>query len=253
MANKRKTKEEFDRDISEKYHEELESLDFITTKHPVTIRCKQCGYTQSFTKAANFLYCAAPERRGFCPDCREDLSTSKKWNHKRFLLEVEKRNANASNFEFLSEFTGRNNLITCRCKKCGSTFERYARAFLLNRDCPCCSYRKSHGENDIMKVLTDLDLTYTSNYVLKDFDKRKSFDFRVEYYERFFLIEYDGIQHFEFNKFLHRGDINLFYRQQEADAAKNQYCQEHNIPLLRISYNEVDDIKTIILQFLQQL
>ena len=44
MANRRKTKEEFDLEISKKYNENLESIGFTTTKEGVTIRCKNCGY-----------------------------------------------------------------------------------------------------------------------------------------------------------------------------------------------------------------
>lgn len=93
MANIRKTKEQFDIEISSKYNEELESINFLTTKHSVTIRCKKCGYSQFFTKAANVLYCAQKERSSFCPHCRK-ITPFNKWTHEDFVNEVYKRTQN---------------------------------------------------------------------------------------------------------------------------------------------------------------
>lgn len=135
MANRRLGKESFDQKICEKYHENLESLDFKTTKDPVTIRCKDCGYTQSFTKAANFLYCASSERGGFCPNCRK-MHPYNSWTHEDFLQHVKERNDNADNFIFLNKYENRDTIMQCQCKKCGAIFQRYARGFLLNRPCP---------------------------------------------------------------------------------------------------------------------
>lgn len=248
MANRRKTKEKFDAQISAKYNEDLESLDFQTTKHPVTIRCKNCGYTQFFTRASNFIYCAASERKGFCPNCRKEKRDNK-FTHTKFLEEVKKRNFYADKFEFLSEYTNRESLIKVHCKKCDSIYERNARAFLLNRDCPVCSYRKSNGENAIMLILSKHNIPFINNYVDTRLDNRKSFDFKIEYNNQIMYIEYDGIQHFEYNEFLHKGDIKMFYRQQENDKIKTDFCKQHNIPLLRVRYDE-EHLETTILNFI---
>ena len=149
MANRRKTKEEFDLEISKKYNENLESIGFTTTKEGVRIRCKNCGYEKVFTKAANFLYCAPSERKGFCPYCRKE-KRSNKWTHQDFEEEVSKRNPNP--FKFMSQYTNRDEIISAKCLKCNAEFKRVARAFLLGRDCPVCGFRKSHGENQIMKM-----------------------------------------------------------------------------------------------------
>lgn len=246
MANHRKTKEEFDKQISEKYNENLESINFQTTKHPVTIRCKDCGYEQFFSKAANFIYCAPSERKGFCPNCRKE-KVFNKMTHSDFLKRVEENNSNS--FEFLTEYKNRDKDITARCLKCNSIFTRNARAFLLDRDCPCCGFRKSHGENKIMKILKSLNIPYQNNYVLENFDKRKSFDIKIEINNKLLLIEYDGIQHFEYNSFLHKNDINNFYLQQKNDELKNQFCKNNNIPLLRISYKQ-EITEELILNFI---
>ena len=57
MANRRKTKEEFDLEISKKYNENLESIGFTTTKEGVRIRCKNCGEIIESKSVHDFKFC----------------------------------------------------------------------------------------------------------------------------------------------------------------------------------------------------
>lgn len=63
------------------------------------------------------------------------------------------------------------------------------------------------------------------------------------------LIEYDGEQHF---KPVQYGGISIeqatekFLQTQIHDNIKDQYCEEYNIPLLRIPYWEFDNIESIV-------
>ena len=63
-----------------------------------------------------------------------------------------------------------------------------------------------------------------------------------------YIIEYDGIQHFE------RGHFpNTFDMTHKNDLLKNQYCFTHNIPLIRIPYDKeysINDLKLETTQFL---
>lgn len=49
-----------------------------------------------------------------------------------------------------------------------------------------------------------------------------------------YLIEYDGIQHFTS---AHEWKEGGFETTHSNDTLKNQYCFEHNIPLIRIPYD----------------
>ena len=97
-----------------------------------------------------------------------------------------------------------------------------------------------------MLILSKNNINFVNNYNDKRLDNRKSFDFKIDYNNQIYYIEYDGIQHFEYNEFLHKGDINNFYRQQENDKEKDKFCKKYNIPLLRIKYDNKDIEKTII-------
>ena len=63
-----------------------------------------------------------------------------------------------------------------------------------------------------------------------------------------YLIEYDGIQHFEEGHF-----NNTFETTHNNDLLKNQYCFEHNIPIIRIPYYAdytLEDLKLETTRFL---
>lgn len=56
------------------------------------------------------------------------------------------------------------------------------------------------------------------------------------------LIEYDGIQHFEYPNFFHRNK-NEFLEQQLRDKIKDKLAKENGWNLIRFSYKEqIDDI-----------
>jgi hypothetical protein len=57
-------------------------------------------------------------------------------------------------------------------------------------------------------------------------------------------LEYQGIQHEEYNEFYHRKDINNFYKQQEHDKIKKEICEKKEIKLICIPscYNFTDPL-----------
>lgn len=74
------------------------------------------------------------------------------------------------------------------------------------------------------------------------------FDFYLPTYNT--CIEFDGKQHFEAINFF-GGEENLKLTQLR-DSQKNQYCIQNNIDLYRISYNDIDNIYTILQQIFEE-
>ncbi len=65
------------------------------------------------------------------------------------------------------------------------------------------------------------------------------FDF---YVNNKYIIEYDGETHYQSN--LHGWyDKSHLKAQQERDIIKNQWCKDNNIPLIRIPYTHLNDLK----------
>ena len=108
--------------------------------------------------------------------------------------------------------------------------------------CPRCY--ESKGETAIAKFLTSNNINYIRE---KKFDdcKNKSqlpFDFFLPDYN--LLIEYDGKQHFEPVDYF--GGIDGLNKCIINDKIKNKYAEDNKIKLLRIKYNNFNNINNIL-------
>jgi Zn finger protein HypA/HybF involved in hydrogenase expression len=117
--------------------------------------------------------------------------------------------------------------------------------------CPKCI--SSKGELSTSKILDNNNIKYEAQKTFNDCKNIKPllFDFYLPEYNS--CIEYDGIQHFESVKHF-GGDDNL-QEVQKRDNIKNTFCEQNNIPLLRIPYTitEEQDIQDIIINFINNI
>ena len=102
--------------------------------------------------------------------------------------------------------------------------------------------KSSRGEIKICDILDMAGLQYIEEYSFPDLVSSSGrplrFDFAVldDNGDVDFLIEYQGIQHYEAkSKF---GGTQGLYRQKYNDTQKRLYCQEHGITLVAIPYWE---------------
>ena len=66
------------------------------------------------------------------------------------------------------------------------------------------------------------------------------FDF---YVNNKYLIEYDGIQHFQNDKTEHGWNTKeALEKRKQHDNFKNQWCKENKIPLIRIPYTHLKEL-----------
>lgn len=100
--------------------------------------------------------------------------------------------------------------------------------------------RSSRGEIKIEDILKTAGLVFREEYSFKDLvsltGRPLRFDFAVfdDEGEIDFLIEFQGIQHYEpKEKF---GGIQGLKKQQYNDMQKRVYCKKHNIPLVIVPY-----------------
>ena len=106
--------------------------------------------------------------------------------------------------------------------------------------------RASRGEIKIEEILRMNDMSFTQEYIFPDLVSISGhplrFDFAVfdEGGDLDFVIEYQGIQHYEpKSKF---GGIAGLRKQQANDMKKREYCKKHNINLLLIPYWDEEKI-----------
>lgn len=129
---------------------------------------------------------------------------------------------------------------------CGHTWRTTPNSIIKSKTgCPIC--RESHGEREIRNWLLFHNISFVSQ---KKFDgcTNKSalpFDFYIEKYNT--CIEFQGIQHYAPVEFF--GGMNSLLSYKHCDNIKRRFCQENNIKLLTIKYNQ--DVDTILSETFQ--
>ena len=174
-----------------------------------------------------------------CLECgREKVSVRHTLSQKEFENVIAMVN---TDLEIVSEYKGMEYDVTVRCKKCGHIWTLNAYSLKANGTrCKKCSYTYK-GEDKIIDVLEGLECKFVHQYKFSDCrDKRPlPFDFYLPEYN--LCIEFDGEQHYK-PKF---GE-DSFIQTQKHDKIKNEYCESHNIKLLRIPYWECSNAEEII-------
>lgn len=137
----------------------------------------------------------------------------------------------------------------CTCLKCGKTNVIVFGDYLRKGETVSCGCINSKNESNIAILLDLNNIQYIKQYYFSDlFSNSKKdklyFDLAIfENQQLKYIIEYDGIQHFEPNHF--HNNISITHKN---DLLKNQYCFKHNIPIIRIPYNCEYDIKDLKLE-----
>lgn len=136
-----------------------------------------------------------------------------------------------------------NVLWRCKCE-CGA--ETLIKGTSLLHGVQSCGCVLSKGEARIAKLLSQNNIKFEvqktfDDCVFPDTRHKARFDFWVE---DKYLIEYDGIQHFEYNI---RGGKSWntkenFIKTQQRDNYKTNWCKEKGIPLIRIPYNKLNTL-----------
>lgn len=130
----------------------------------------------------------------------------------------------------------------CKCD-CGNECDVNG-SYLRDGKTSSCGCIMSKGELKISQILNENNIKFEQQKTFnscrfKDTNALAKFDFYLSDYN--ILIEYDGIQHFQYKTNGWNNKEN-FIKTQEHDNFKNQWCKENNIPLIRIPYTEIEDI-----------
>lgn len=110
-----------------------------------------------------------------------------------------------------------------------------------------CGCERSVGELKINNILKQNNINFKREYTFSDLlgsnGGRLRFDFGIldNNNKLLYLIEYDGVQHFQQNCFgKDEKDFNIL---KQHDELKNKYCKENNIILLRIPYTKLANLQ----------
>lgn len=134
-----------------------------------------------------------------------------------------------------------NAMWNCRCE-CGTNVEVRG-AYLLNGHTQSCGCVNSSGELKIRQLLQEANIEYETEKTFDNCKLESGYLARFDFYVNDkYLIEFDGRQHFI------QGTGNFdnpekFLQTQNNDKIKNLWTIENNIPLIRIPYYYLENLK----------
>jgi very-short-patch-repair endonuclease len=198
-------------------------VNFISTKFPVKIIFNGLIYEQ--LPHNHLLY--APELRNRIT--RED-----------FINRSNEIHNNKYNYNKV-EYTNDRKKVIIICPIHGD-FKQTPSIHLRGSGCKVCS--ESFGEKEVAKFLNKFLIRYNREHKFEDCKNiyALKFDFYIPTMRT--AIEFDGIQHFQ--PVIHFGGIEAYERLKINDKIKEDYCEENYINLVRIRYDQIDDIYKIL-------
>ena len=143
----------------------------------------------------------------------------------------------------------------CSCKNCGKQNVVVFGDYLRNGDTISCGCILSKNETKIAKMLSNSNINFKQQYTFDNLNitgkpcDNLRFDFAIFNNNLLlYLIEFDGIQHFKYNNKSNWNTEENYNKTHIRDLTKNKYCFEHNIPLIRIPYNQEYDLNDLKLE-----
>ena len=145
--------------------------------------------------------------------------------------------------EYAGSDKNKKSLWKCQCDCNGKTIIYTRSSDLLRGKTTSCGCIRSKGEEKIAELLRKHNIPFEKEKIFDtcrfpDTNSLARFDFFVD---NRYIIEFDGIQHFfpTFNT-LHP---DAFKNTQCHDQIKEQWCKNNNIPLIRINYQQLDNLE----------
>ena len=112
----------------------------------------------------------------------------------------------------------------------------------LRSGCPHCN--ESKGEKEISKFLNKYNITYDRQHKFPDCKNIHPLPFDFYIPGKRTCIEFDGQQHYQPLPFF--GGLPAYESLKINDKIKSDYCEENYIDLIRIKYDQIDDIYQIL-------
>ena len=168
-------------------------------------------------------------------------------------------NARENNGKFINEVGNRYGFLTVIAKDEELSNQKHRAQWICKCDCgnyktvsskclregktkSCGCIGASYGEFEVAKILSNSNIHFQTQYKIFINNILYRFDFAIfnNKNKLLYLIEYDGKQHFDDGQ-LHWTETVQQIRQR--DNIKNQWCKDNNIPLIRIPYTHLNDLK----------
>jgi len=137
----------------------------------------------------------------------------------------------------LTPYTRNHEKVLIQCQY-GHRWMPKASDVIRNHWCIVCN--QSRGEREITYTLQQLGVEFTPQYTHYLIPKAK-YDFYFKYQDMHFLLEYDGIQHFQFKDYFYSSESELEHRH-NIDRNKSIMAITTGFKLIRIDYTQIEYI-----------
>lgn len=202
--------------------------EFINITTDMKFLCKKCNVNFN-RKPQVFL------KTQKCPYCD---SRAKSKPHSLFLKDLSEKYGNE--YTCLEEYKNASTKIKIK-HNCGFIWEISPHNLLCGKGCPKCNRFSSKGETKIAKFLEKNGILYLREYRFLELNNLR-FDFYLP--EQKMVIEFQGEQHYKPIDYF--GGVAHFIIQQQHDECKRDFCKNHNINLLEIRFDEINNIEQIL-------
>ena len=194
-----------------------------------------------FTTTPNAFLC---QEHG-CPMCaKEHVIKSNTMTQSEFIEKAKIIHGDLYDYS-LVKYIGCDDKVEIVCPKHG-VFKQTPYRHLRGAKCPNCE--SSHGETFIRMYLSSKNVRFIQQYPIQLSVKLFSRNnVRVDFYlpDHNTIVEFNGIQHYKYTPFFHRNEDD-FNRQKERDYRLKKYCNEKQISLIIVKYNQIDKIDKIL-------
>lgn len=214
-------------------------LNYKNQNSKAKCRCLKCGhewkpFAQSLMNGSG------------CPKC-ERAKSHQCQPKKDMIFKKEVLEMYGHSIELKSSYKGAYKPIKVKCNVCGEDFDvNKARNLIRRSGCGCPICNLSAGALKVYNFLKRNGYTFEMEYTFEDLKGEQGllrFDFAILLNKQVILtIEYDGEFHFHDRK-MPEQDVE---KQKRYDDIKDEYCENNNIPIIRIPYWEIKNIDTIL-------
>jgi hypothetical protein len=177
-----------------------------------------------------------------CPKCGiTAMALGKRLTMEQFLQKAHEMHGDTYDYSKVV-YTVSSEHVCIICRLHGEFMQKAQYHIHDGKGCPMC--RASHGERAILKLFAEWQFPVLSQFKLPGSERR--YDFQVAY----FLIEFDGFQHFEMTHF-HKSYEHFLYRQR-VDLEKTLAAFNAGYCLIRIDHTQEGNITNHLQQALSQ-